>query len=605
MNQRESIQVQHDDRLRRADHRDHGGSSCTHHCRAPDAEPPAALCQCVQLDHARSGRKPTTSRIVCIMRAAIRAGAIVGLTSIALLPNRMESSSAPVRLLANLGTYHRPISTSNPEAQRFFDQGLTLVYSFNYDEAIRSFDRAAQLDPKATMPVWGIAYALGPNINNPSVRPRIRAAYDAARKAKASALSAPERERLYVDALAQRYSAAGDVNALTYKNAMADLMRKYPDDLDAATFYAEALMDLRPWRLWSNDGKAAEGTEETIAVLESVLRRDPSHPGANHYYIHALEASPFPERALPSAKRLQTLVPAAGHLVHMPAHIYMRTGNYAAASVSSGAAARVDEAYIRETGATGMYPVAYYAHNLRFLAAAASMQGRYLDAGRAADMLIRTIESVVDRVPMVEMLAPTQAFVLARFQKWREILALPEPKPGRPITSIVRHYVRALAYAANGDVSKAHAERDTFSAARKAVPVHMMLGNNSSAVIFDLATLVMDARILMARGDRRAAIDLWHKAVAAQDALWYGEPADWYYPVRESLGAALLASGQALEAERVFRGDLKVNPRNGRSLFGLWQSLATQKRSGEAEIVRQQFRRAWADADVELRIEDM
>jgi tetratricopeptide (TPR) repeat protein len=539
------------------------------------------------------------------MRAAIRTATILGLTLMALLPHPVESSSAPVRLLANLGSYHRPIATSNPEAQRFFDQGLTLVYGFNYEEAIRSFERAAQLDPIATMPLWGIAIALGPNINDPGAKPRMRAAYQAVQRARVLAMAAPERERRYVDALARRYSPAGDVDASAYKDAMAALVQKYPDDLDAAVIYAEALMDIRPWRLWSNDGKAADGTDEVIAVLESVLRRDPLHPGANHYYIHALEASPFPERALPSATRLQTLVPGAGHLVHMPAHIYMRTGDYAAASSSTAEAERVDEAYIREAGATGMYPVAYYTHNLRFLAAAASMQGRYVDAKRAADALVRAVESAIDRMPMAEMLLPAQAFVLARFQKWREILMLPEPPPDRVVMSVVRHYARAVAYAAMGDVSRAGAERDMFGAARKAVPVHMMLGNNSSAAIFDLAALVVDARILGARGDRPAAIDVWRKAAAAQDALWYGEPSDWYYPVRESLGAALLRNGQASEAEGAFRDDLGINPRNGRSLFGLWQSLEAQRRSDEAALVRQQFRRAWENADVELRIEDL
>src|SRR5882724_3145634 len=297
----------------------------------------------------------------------------------------------PAALTPGLGDVHHPVSTSNPEAQRFFDQGLALVYGFNHDEAVRSFKRAAELDPQLAMAFWGVALALGPNINMPVDAEHEQAAYEAVQKAMSLAAKASDAERAYIDALARRYSndPKADLQKLSvdYKNAMSDVSRRFPDDLDAATLYAESIMDLRPWQFWSRDGKPAEGTAEMVGVLESVLRRDPQHTGANHYYIHAVEASPHPEWALPSAQRLKVLAPAAGHLVHMPAHIDIRAGNYEAAARSNAYAAEADREYFKVTGQVGMYPMMYYSHNLHFLAVAHSMQGRYQDAKRAADQL--------------------------------------------------------------------------------------------------------------------------------------------------------------------------------------------------------------------------
>lgn len=515
----------------------------------------------------------------------------------------------PPPLWAGLGTYHRPIWSTSPEAQRYFDQGLTLVYAFNHQEAVRSFRRAAELDARAPMPLWGVAYALGPNINDSAAgEARARAAFETVERARILAAAAPERERAWVEALARRYAPPPTADrhalAVSYRDAMAALSARYPEDLDAATLYAEAIMDVRPWQLWSSAGAPAPGTEEMIAVLESVLRRDPLHPGANHYYIHALEASPFPERALDSAKRLETLVPGAGHLVHMPSHIYMRTGDYQGAEASNAAAARVDEAYIASAGVTGLYPLAYYAHNLRFLAAAAGMQGRLAEARSAADRLVRYVVPIVAQVPMAEMLLPTRACVLARFAKWSEILELSEPPAAQPVSRAFHSYVRAVALAEVGDVAKAIEERARFAAARR-VPDGMMIGNNTSDALFEVAARVIDARIAAARGDRAGAIDAWRSAVAAEDALAYGEPPDWYYPVRESLGAALLLDGQAREAQGVFQEDLRRNPGNGRSLFGLWQALAALDRATEAARAHEAFSHAWKNADVVFRITDL
>src|SRR5712692_9095413 len=294
-------------------------------------------------------------------------------------------------LMPGLGDVRHPVSTASSDAQRFFDQGLALVYGFNHAEAVRSFKHAAELDPQSAMAYWGIALALGPNINMDVDAEHEKGAYEAVQKAVSLAAKASEPERAYIQALAKRYSndPRADLKklAVNYRNAMADVVRRFPDDLDAATLYAESLMDLRPWQLWSSDGKPAEGTEELVAVLESVLRRNPGHTGANHYYIHAVEASPHPEWALPSAVRLKVLAPAAGHLVHMPAHIDIRTGDYEAAARSNAYAAEADRQYFTATGEQGMYPMMYYSHNLHFLAVANSMQGRYRDAKRAADQL--------------------------------------------------------------------------------------------------------------------------------------------------------------------------------------------------------------------------
>lgn len=520
------------------------------------------------------------------------------------------TEAKPAAPMSGLGQHHHPIATTNSEAQRFFDQGLALVYGFNHDEAVRSFQRAAELDPQAVMPLWGIALALGPNINLDVDPAREKAAYEAVQKALTLAARAPENERAYITVLAKRYSIDPKADlkklAVDYKNAMSELVKRYPDDLDAATLYAESAMDLRPWQLWSLDGKPTPGTPEIVAVLESVLARDPYHPGANHYYIHAMEASPHPERALPSAEHLNTLVPAAGHLVHMPAHIYMRTGDYAAAAKSNAAAVEVDRAYIQSTGAQGVYPLMYYGHNLHFLSAAYAMAGRFTDAKQAADQLAELVAAAVKEMPMVEFFLSTPTFVLLRFQRWNDILQGPAPDPSLPIINLLWHFARSLAYTATGDVQNAEAERKAFAAAEKALPADTLFSaTNKSGPVLRLAAAVLDARIAVAKGEKKQAIAYWRKAVAAQDALAYDEPPAWYYPVRESLGGALLMDGQYREAEKVFREDLKRNPRNGRFLFGLLEALKAQKSTADAEWVQKAFAAAWQNADTQLRVEDL
>lgn len=521
------------------------------------------------------------------------------------------STEGPAKLFSGMGSLHHPIATTNPEAQKFFDQGLTLIYAFNHDEAVRSFRRAAELDPNAAMAWWGIASALGPNYNLDVDPEREKAAFEAVQKAEKLAASGPVNERDYIEALATRYSddPKPDYKAMSknYSRAMGELSKKYPDDPDAATMYAESLMDLRPWGLWGLDGTPAEGTLEIVAVLESVLSRYPNHPGANHYYIHAVEASPHAAWALPSAERLPSLVPNAGHLVHMPAHIYSRVGDYEAAMASNASAAAADRAYIAATGVKGVYPAMYYSHNLHFLAYAAMQAGNFDTARKAADQLAENIQANAEAMPlwMNEEFVSYRPFVLVRFRKWQEILAAPEPDAKQATLATMWSFARAMAFAITGKIPRAEAERATFAADLSRIPPDQTFGFSKSSTVLNISRLILDASIYEAQGDRKAAIESLRKAVAIEDTLPYNEPPTWFYPVRESLGGALLRDGQGAEAEKVFREDLEKNPRNGRSLYALWQSLAAQNKTADADWAKKEFEAAWKDADTQLTVGDL
>jgi tetratricopeptide (TPR) repeat protein len=519
--------------------------------------------------------------------------------------NAPAAKTADLSMTA-VGRQHHPIATKSQEAQDYFDQGLTLIYGFNHEEAARSFRRAAELDSASPMPLWGIAVAVGPNYNVDVDAEREKLAFETIQKAKTLAANAPQVERDYVEALSARYS--GDANpgykklARGYAAAMKVLSAKYPDDLDAATIYAESMMDLNPWKLWSNDGKPAENTEEIVRVLESVLARSPMHAGANHYYIHSVEASPNPARALPSAHRLDTMVPQAGHLVHMPAHIYERTGFYESAVKNNEAAAAVDKAYAEKTGQVGsMYDLMYRSHNEHFLVMAASMTGNYAQAKGAADAMASRLAPHAKMMAMLDGFMSAPIWVDARFGKWQEILAYPEPMEELAGTHALWRYARVLAYAQTGKIAEAEKEKELFVAEIAAMPSEAMFGEmNKAHDVFGVATHVAEARIAAAKGQKDEAVMHWKKAVEIQDALNYDEPSDWYYPVRESLGAALIATGQPTEAEEMFRVDLVQNPRNPRSLFGLLQALEVQGKKSDAAWVQEQFAGAWENADTKL-----
>ncbi len=511
-------------------------------------------------------------------------------------------------LLSDKGRHHHPIATSNPEAQRFFDQGMTLLFGFNHAEAVRSFRRAADLDPKAAMLRWGIALALGPHYNrdiDPIDEARNKAAYDAVQKALSLAAEAPRHEQAYIKALAKRYSIdpKADVRQLEvdYKDAMAELKRAYPDDPDAAALYAESLMNLRPWQLWSPDGTPAEGTEEAVRVLEELLRRFPDHIGANHYYIHVMEASPHPERALPSAARLMHMVPWLGHLVHMPSHIYMHTGDYDLLAQTNELAAKADEDYFSLTGSGSVYRSMLYTHNVHFIAVARVAEGRFEEAKRAAEKLTSIVRPDVERMPMLEAFVQVPIQVQLRFHRWDEILNTSAPDLTLPLSRAFRHYGRALAFWGKGMTEDAARERRAFESVRKEIPADAIYAYNTVEKVLGVAAAVLEARLA---DDPEAAIEHWRRGVTLEDGLAYGEPPDWYYPVRESLGAALLRAGRPAQAEQVFREDLRRNRRNGRSLFGLVQSLKAQGKSADAEWVRIEFERAWKGA-IPLRIEDL
>ena len=514
-------------------------------------------------------------------------------------------------VLTAVGRQHHPIHTSSKEAQEYFDQGITLLYGFNHEEAERAFEKAAQLDSASPMPLWGIAMAVGPNYNSDVDAEREKLAFETIQKARKLAEHAPAVEQDYVSALAARYS--GDAKpdykqlARTYASEMQRVSQKYPDDLDAATLYAESLMNLNPWKLWSADGKPGENTEEIVRVLEGVLAREPLHAGANHYYIHAMEASPDPQRAIPSAQRLEAMVPRAGHLVHMPAHIYARVGNFSGAAESNVRAIEADVAYAKEAEQTGsMYDLMYHSHNEHFLAYAASMEGRYTEAKRASDGLQRRLLPHAQMMPMLDAFLWTPIWVDLRFAKWDAILARPEPASELKISHMMWRYSRAMAYAVRKDAAKAKEEQAFFAKESAALPPDAGFAEmNRAAEVLSVANEVLAARLDAGNGRTESAIAHWQKATEAQDKLNYDEPPDWYYPVRESLGAALLVSGEAKEAEGVFREDLRRNPRNPRSLFGLKGSLAAQHADSDVTWVERQFRDAWKNADVELKLGDL
>jgi tetratricopeptide (TPR) repeat protein len=513
--------------------------------------------------------------------------------------------------VSGFGNTHHSVKTASPEAQRMFDQGLALDYGFNHNEAEKCFQRAAQLDPQMAMAYWGIALVVGPNYNIPIDAAREKQAYDAIQKARQLAANGPAVEREYIAALARRYTnqPTEDYHALdvAYNAAMRELAKKYPDDLDAATLFAESGMNLRPWKLWKHDGTPEAGTEEIVATLESVLRRDPDHLGANHFYIHAVEASNDPDRALPSAQRLAALAPKSGHLVHMPAHIYIRTGMHDASAKTNVAAAAADEDYIAETQPQGIYPMMYYTHNLHFIAMENAMMGRYADSLAAAKRVQAHVGPHAKEMLMLDGFNPMPVEVMVRFRRWDEIMAVPQPDAALPMSNGVWHYARGLAFASRGKTAEAQAE---VEAIRKLAPEMAKIPTNpqgprNAGIIPQLAAHVVESRIAWAQGKKDAAIQHLREAVVLQDDMDYTEPPDWFYPTRESLGGELLQAGRAAEAEKVFRDDLQRNPRNPRSLFGLMRALKAQGREHDAEWVGQEFEAAWKNADVKLRVEDL
>jgi len=502
-------------------------------------------------------------------------------------------------LMTGYGNWHHPVTTKNAQAQAFFDQGLRQIYAFNHDEAARSFQRAGELDPKLAMAFWGVAEAVGPNYNDPASDDRFKQAHAAIEKAQSLAGDASESDKAYIAALAKRFPGGNaDRRAALeqYRDAMREVVKRFPDDLDAATLFAEAGMNLHPWGLWRPDGTPQEGTEEIVSTLESVIRREPNHLGAIHYYIHSVEASNSPERALAGANRLAELAPAAGHIVHMPAHIFIRTGDYEAALKTNQKAALADQAYIKGGAAAGIYSMMYYSHNLHFIAMAAAMNGNYAESRRGAQLLAANVGPHVKEMPPLEGFMTVPMAVEVRFHKWNEILKILQPDPALKTTTVFWHFARGLALAGTGNLDGAEAEHKIVGEAEeKTSPdaVFQMPINNKTKDILKIAENVLGAKISLAKNDMDATVSQLRTAVAAQDGLKYDEPEDWFYPVRENLGAVLLKIGDYAGAEEAFRADLATHPRNPRSLFGLEQALKSQEKSYDAGYVRKQFDANW------------
>lgn len=506
----------------------------------------------------------------------------------------------PVRLYAGMGTAHHPIHTSSAEAQKYFDQGLTLMFGFNRPDAVRSFRKAAELDPKAPMIYWGLAQAWGPYVNMDG-DPTYDMKESCAAVDKGLAIEGANAvERQYLDAAKTRCPEFAD--PALYIEAARKLAAANPDDLDAQVIFAEALMVRKRWRWYTSDGKPAEGIAEAERILESVLRRDPNHAGANHLYIHAVESSSTPERGIPSAMRLMGTVPGAGHVVHMPGHIWMAVGEYETAADVNERAAEVDRRYFADTGYMSPY-YPYYLHNISFIVYARGMQGSAAMARKAEQQMAGAAGPAEKMMPqMAGMFESLIVFSQLRTNRWNEVLAAPQPPAAAdPAARAVSSYVRSVAFAMLHKTAEAARERDRFEEARKAADRNADWGVNRLGPVLDLASAVLEAR---AQPTPAAAVSFWRKAAELQDALVYDEPPAWYYPVRESLGATLMLSGDSAAAEAVFREALKRSPRNGRVLFGLRESLKAQGKNDAAAMVDVEFRRAWSKADITLRFAD-
>jgi tetratricopeptide (TPR) repeat protein len=523
-------------------------------------------------------------------------------------PQTLDDWAHGAQLFEGLGDFHRPAGTASKEAQAYFDQGMRFLWAFNHDEATRSFARAAELDPNCAMCFWGVALTLGPNYNMPMMaEARARVGFDAIRRAQALANRAAPADRAMIAALARRFDGARGLdpsNGGPLLRAFADGMREaahhFPDDLDLQVLFAESMMNLNPWKLWNADGSPAPGTPEIVSTLEGVLAKAPQHPGANHYYIHAVEASNDPGKAITSAERVGGAMPAAGHLVHMPSHILQRVGRYADSAEANRRAAAADTAYYAKTAAIDYYPM-YSAHNLQFLAAAGAMEGR---AGETIASLrqVRTLfpDEMVAGMPGVDWTIGFLYEALIRFGRWDEMLAetAPTPKLGGMVIDYLAS--RTIAFAALGRTAEARAELAKLDAAIAAAPADAAAGMNAAKPLYEIAALRARARLAQAGGDQPGAIALLRQAVAKEDALSYNEPSDQFFPTRHLLGAALLKLGKAAEAETVYREDLKRNPANGWALLGLSDALAAQGRTAEGAAVRKQFDTAWTKADTRI-----
>jgi tetratricopeptide (TPR) repeat protein len=507
-----------------------------------------------------------------------------------------------------LGDTHRAITTSSPQAQKYFDQGLRFMWAFNHDEATRSFAKAAAIDPHCASCYWGVSLSVGPNYNLPfMVNERAKVAVEALRKAAENARRATPVEQALISALAQRYPSSQPLDPSTmrpvlvaYAAAMKTVAQQYPQDLDVQTLYAESLMNINAWKLWDAQGKPGPDTAQIVATLESVIARDPHHPGANHYYVHAIEASPHPEKAAESAERLKSAMPGAGHLVHMPSHIFQRLGRYEDAAEANRKAAAADAVYSSRAEPPDYYPM-YTVHNYQFLAYSAAMEGRKAETLAATD---RSRELISDEMllsmPGGDWYVAELYAARARFGLWDDLLAMPAPNPKLPGLTAGYLYGRGVALAARGRAGEARKSLGELQKLAATIPADTPAGQNTLKSVLDIAIPIVQAHIAAAEQRPQDAITSLQQAAEAEDRIGYDEPKNWFFPARHLLGAHLLKAGKAQAAETVYREDLRQNPANGWALFGLSAALKNQGKTAEAAAVAQQFATAWKHADVKL-----
>lgn len=517
--------------------------------------------------------------------------------------NDRAAATGDVPIFRGVAMPHK-IATRSATAQRLFDQGFGLCFAFNHDEAIRSFEAAAMADSTAPMPWWGVALALGPNINMPMSPEAEQRALDALAKARARLAKATRAERDYVAALSKRYgSPVGENRAgrdSAYADAMRALVKKYPADTDAAVLCAEALMDLRPWDLWTPGGEPKPGATEIVSRIEAAMKRAPNHIGALHLYIHALEASPHPERAEAAADRLRKLSPEAGHLIHMPTHIYLRVGRYEEGAAENQRAIDVDRGYIDRYKIEGIYSMMYANHNIHMRWSALCSMGRSADAIAMSRLLQERapFEAARQMQPM-ELFTGAPFLTLPRFGKWAEILDQPAPPVELRLTTGAWRFARGLAYAATGHPAEAATERDSLAA----IAAHsdgLYWGIAPGQTVMNFALAFLDGELAARAGRAEESIALLGRASEMQDSLQYDEPPQWNMTARQSLGAVLLGAGRAAEAEAVYRQDLKRLPENGWSLRGLADALRAQGKQADADAAEARFKKTWAGSDVNL-----
>jgi tetratricopeptide (TPR) repeat protein len=523
-----------------------------------------------------------------------------------------KCSSSPQRqapLFTDLGTLHFPVTTNSELAQKYFDQAVILTYGFNHEEAFRSYSEVARLDSNSAMAYWGMALVLGPNINLPMDSSVVTTAYGAINKAIKLLDNESEKEKDLVAALSKRYSKEKVNNRLpldsAYSDAMRELSAKYPDDPDIASMFAESIMDIHPWDYWLKDGTPQPWTNEILTTLESVIKKYPDHHGANHLYIHAIEASKNPGRALASAEKLKFLAPGAGHLVHMPSHIFIRVGNYHEGSLANQRAVKSDEQYINQCNQQGFYPLQYYPHNYHFLWATATLEG---NSKTAIDAAIKTSQKPPDSLMDVcgyqtlQHFAAIPLYAYVTFGKWDEILKYQKPIDARPYSKAVWHYARAMAFISKDEIKNAEKEINQLEMLRtnKSLEKLAIWGINSAGNLIKIAYEVAKGELETKRKNYSLAIKHLKQAVALEDLLRYDEPPTWFYPCRQNLGTALIEAGKYNEAQMVFEQNLKDIPENGWGLFGLYQSLLKQNKNDEANEVKKRFDNAWQYADITL-----